>query len=361
MKIAVAMSGGVDSSTVAALLLKQGHEVIGLAMQLWDQTRALDENGEPLQSRCCSLDDIYDARAIASQLGFPFYVINLEKQFETEVVQPFVAEYLSGRTPNPCVACNSRLKFAKMVEMAEGIGVERVATGHYCRVDFDPERKRYVLRKGVDPNKDQSYFLFDLKQEHLAKVMFPLGEMTKPQVRELARQFDLVVSEKEESQDISFIPDGDYARFIENYVQDEQHHTPEFHKQVEGWHPTPGDIVSSSGELVGKHTGVHKFTIGQRRGIGVSNPLPLYVLSVNTANNKLVVGTDDQLSARSLIADNVNWISIEGLSEPIRVKAKIRYRGVEADATVHPLDDRRVRVVFDEPQRAITPGQATVF
>jgi tRNA-specific 2-thiouridylase len=245
--------------------------------------------------------------------------------------------------------------------MADGIGVDKIATGHYARIDFDESRNRYILRKGVDTTKDQSYFLFDLKQDQLAKTIFPLGEMHKPEVRELARIAGLRVSDKDESQDISFIPDGDYPRFIENYVQDEEHHTPEFKQQIEGWRPEHGDIVTSEGNKLGSHSGIHKYTIGQRRGIGVSYPLPLYVLSLDTTNNKLVVGTNDQLMGKSLIAKNINWISIERLDEPLRVKAKIRYRTEEADATLYPLPDGNVRVEFDEPQRAITPGQATVF
>src|SRR5262249_7809059 len=248
MKIAVAMSGGVDSSAAAAILKEQGHELVGFTMQLWNQRRgiSLDEHGEPLPSRCCSLDDVYDARRVAEELGFPFYVLNLEKEFERDVVQPFVDSYLHGETPIPCVACNSRLKFASLDRLAAGLGCEKVATGHYARVEFNTETNRYRLLRGRDANKDQSYFLWELTQEQLSRALFPLGEMSKPDAREAARRNDLAVAEKRESQEICFVPDGDYAGFIDRYLEAENK-TDQL--------PGSGDIVAASGNVVGTHGG----------------------------------------------------------------------------------------------------------
>src|ERR1041384_5166708 len=276
MKIAVAMSGGVDSSAAAAILKEQGHELVGFAMQWWNQRRGIsvDQNGEPLPSRCCSLDDVYDARRVAEELGFPFYVLNLEKEFERDVVQPFVNSYLNGETPIPCVACNSRLKFASLDKLAMSLGCEKVATGHYARVDFDEASHRYRLLRGSDPNKDQSYFLWELTQDQLSRALFPLGEMSKPEVREVAREHSLAVAEKSESQEICFVPDGDYAGFIDRYLEAE--------KESERL-PPEGEIVNHSGEVIGHHGGIHRYTVGQRRGIGIAAEQPLYVVSINSA------------------------------------------------------------------------------
>src|ERR1041384_3713304 len=250
MKIAVAMSGGVDSSAAAAILKEQGHELVGFAMQWWNQRRGIsvDQNGEPLPSRCCSLDDVYDARRVAEELGFPFYVLNLEKEFERDVVQPFVNSYLNGETPIPCVACNSRLKFASLDKLAVSLGCDKVATGHYARVDFDEVTNRYRLLRGRDPNKDQSYFLWELTQDQLSRAMFPLGELSKNDARQAARDNDLAVAEKKESQEICFVPDGDYAGFIERYLEAEGR---------ESERPARGEIVDTSGRVVGEHEGVH--------------------------------------------------------------------------------------------------------
>src|SRR5207248_5152438 len=285
MKIAVAMSGGVDSSAAAAILKEQGHELVGFTMQLWNQGRGIsvDENGEPLPSRCCSLDDVYDARRVAEELGFPFYVLNLEQEFERDVVQPFVASYLNGETPIPCVACNSRLKFASLDKLAASLGCEKVATGHYARVDFDEATNRFRLLRGSDPRKDQSYFLWELTQDQLSRALFPLGEMSKPDARDAARRNELAVAEKRESQEICFVPDGDYSGFIDRYL--------EFEQQTDRL-PGEGDIVSASGQVLGTHSGIHRYTIGQRRGIGISGSRPLYVLNVDAAQNRVVGGYD---------------------------------------------------------------------
>jgi tRNA-specific 2-thiouridylase len=354
MKIAVAMSGGVDSSAAAAILKAQGHELVGFTMQLWNQRRrvSVDENGEPLPSRCCSLDDVYDARRVADELGFPFYVLNLEQEFERDVVQPFVASYLHGETPIPCVACNSRLKFASLDKLASSLGCEKVATGHYARVDFDQTTSRYRLWRGLDSQKDQSYFLWELTQDQLSRALFPLGESSKSEARQAARDNRLAVAEKKESQEICFVPDGDYAGFIDRYLAAEE--------QTDRL-PRGGEIINTEGVVLGTHTGIHRYTIGQRRGIGVAQPKPLYVLGINSEKRQVIVGSDDELLSNEFTAAQTNWIAFDSPTDIIRAQVRVRYRHTAAPASITPLPNNRARVAFDEPQRAITPGQATVF
>ena len=354
MKIAVAMSGGVDSSAAAALLQEQGHELVGFTLQLWNQRRGLsvDEHGEPLPSRCCSLDDVYDARRVAAELGFPFYVLNLEREFERDVVEPFVASYLAGETPIPCVACNSRLKFAALDRMAQSLGCEKVATGHYARVEFDEETNRYRLLRGRDARKDQSYFLWELTQGQLSRSLFPLGELAKTDARAAARRRELPVADKAESQEICFVPDGDYAGFIDRYLDAEN-------KQESA--PPPGEIVNARGEVLGEHTGIHHYTVGQRRGLRLAHERPLYVVQIDARRNRVVVGEDAELLRREFTAAGVNWIAFDNPSAPVRAEVRVRYRHTPAHATIEPLAGNRARIVLDEPQRAITPGQATVF
>ncbi|QYO66005.1 tRNA 2-thiouridine(34) synthase MnmA [Leptolyngbya sp. 7M] len=354
MKIAVAMSGGVDSSAAAAMLKEEGHELVGFTMQLWDQRRHVnvDENGDPLPSRCCSLDDVYDARRVADSLGFPFYVLNLEKDFDRDVVEPFIQGYLSGETPIPCVACNSRLKFASLDKMARSLGCDKVATGHYARVDYDNNANRYRLFRGKDHWKDQSYFLWELTQDQLSRAMFPLGELQKDTVRDIARNAALYTADKQESQEICFVPDGKYSEFIDRFLS---------HAGRESEIPEGGEIVDISGEVVGTHTGIHRYTIGQRRGLGIANEKPLYVVQIERARNQIIVGEADELDSLEFTAKGVNWVAFDEPADPVRALVKVRYRHEPAPATIHALPDAKARIVFDAPQRAITPGQATIF
>jgi tRNA-specific 2-thiouridylase len=353
--IAVAMSGGVDSSTVAAILRSEGHNLVGLTLQLWNQRRLAGHEGMPeaVQGRCCSIDDVYDARAVAEQLGIPYYVVNQQERFEADVVRPFVSEYLAGRTPIPCTLCNNHLKFDQLLLTARQIGADRIATGHYARNNYDPERDRWILSRPADTTKDQTYFLFGLTQEQLSRTLFPLGEMQKPAVRQVAQDSGLYVAQKPDSQEICFIPGGDYSTFLKAYLDEQNEPMPDL----------SGDLVTTSGEVLGQHEGIHSFTVGQRKGLGISSPNPLYVLAIHPDSHQVTVGADEDLLSRELAANRLNWISISGLAEDeqLRVTAKIRHRHTPAPATLIGTGKDTVRVLFDEPQRAITPGQATVF
>jgi len=358
------MSGGVDSSTAAAILKSQGHEIVGFSLQLWNQRRSRRPEGQSTPPRCCSLEDVYDARGVAAQLNFPFYVLNMEEEFEQKVVFPFVREYLLGRTPIPCVPCNTHIKFTSLLDFAERLGFEKVATGHYARVEKDELTGRTLLKRAVDRKKDQSYFLFELTQEQLARTIFPLGSLTKQEVRAIATHMGLPIAQKSESQEICFIPDGKYARFVEDYMKDGlamegQDFTSDERKRLPK--PASGEIVTTSGTVIGQHRGIHRYTIGQRRGLKVALGKPLYVTEIDREHNRIVVGEEESLLTTTLRAIHPNWISIAELTGPQRVTAKVRYRHEEAPATIEPLDDGSVRVRFDEPQRAITPGQAAVF
>jgi tRNA-uridine 2-sulfurtransferase len=351
--IAVAMSGGVDSSTVAAMLRAEGQNVIGLTMQLWNQRRLAGREGMPesVQGRCCSLDDVYDARRVAQQIGIPYYVVNHEDRFERDVVRPFVEEYLSGRTPVPCSLCNNHLKFDQLLIVARQIGAEHVATGHYARVVYDDARGRWLLKRPADRSKDQTYFLFGLTQDQLSRTLFPLGDMTKPEVRELARRHGLALAEKPDSQEICFVPGGDYKRFIDAYLAERGGALPN----------TAGELVTTSGEVLGEHAGIHNFTVGQRKGLGVATGSPLYVIQISGADHRVVVGDAADLYSRTVCTRRVNLIAMDDLREPQRVTVKIRHRHEPAAAKIERAGSDEILITFDEPQRAITPGQAAVF
>ena len=341
MRIVVAMSGGVDSSVAAALLAEQGHEVIGLSMQLYDQSE-----GQTSFGSCCSIDDLHDARRVAAAIDIPHYILNLERQFDEHVVSNFVHEYASGRTPLPCAHCNSDLKFATLAERASGFGADAVATGHYARVDRDGATGRYILRRGVDPAKDQSYFLFSLTQAQLGRALFPVGDRAKDEVREYARRRGLPVADKPDSQEICFIPDDDYAAFVASRSSDADR---------------DGAIVDEAGRLLGHHGGVHRFTVGQRKGLGLSGSGgPMYVLALRASAREVVVGPKASLERTMLTASGVNWL-VEPPRTALRMTAQIRHRHRPASADVRALPDDRAEVMFTAPQIAITPGQAVVF
>ena len=347
-RVVVAMSGGVDSSTAAALLKEEGYEVIGLTMHLWDQT----QDGKGAFGRCCSPDDLHDARRVADQLGIPHYVVNLKKAFEEEVVNNFIEEYLRGRTPNPCIHCNDRIKFGFLLRKAVELGAKALATGHYARImraPHVPHRKeeRYLLLRGKDRNKDQSYFLFTLTQEQMDKVIFPLGGKFKVEVRQQALKLGLRVAEKAESQEVCFIPDDDYRRFLEA-------------RKGKGI-LKPGEIVDRQGKVLGSHQGLHSFTIGQRRGLGIASSYPYYVLALDGESNRVVVGRKDELQAFGLVAGGMNWISFLELEGEVEALVQIRYRHPGVPAVISPLGEGKVRADFQIPQKSVTPGQAAVF
>lgn len=349
--VAVAMSGGVDSSTVAALLLQHGRPVVGLTMQLWNQRRLPElRGGAPAQHRCCSLDDVYDAKRVAQHLNFPHYVVNFEEQFEQSVIRPFVEQYLSGRTPVACTNCNTEVKFEPLLRMARQIGAERLATGHYARIRRDQGTGRFQLLRARDDSKDQSYFLWGLTQAQLSQSEFPLGELTKEEVRELARRVALPVADKPESMELCFVPNGDYVQFIQAYSRE----TGNPLKEQEG------DIVTANGAVVSRHQGVHHYTIGQRKGLGFATGKPMYVLAIDRAKNRIVVGEDEALRTTTFEIENVNWVSVAEPGTTVSAEVKIRHQHEPAAARIHPRPGLRACIEFDIPQRAVTPGQAAV-
>lgn len=350
-RVAVAMSGGVDSSAAAAILKGQGFEVVGFSMQLFDQRRGEAAGDAPRAGGCCSLDDLYDARRVAAHLGIPHYIVNFEAEFESRVVRAFVRDYRNGLTPSPCILCNSTMKFDHLMKLAGQVGASHIATGHYARIMRSGEPGRFGLLKGKDPEKDQSYFLFELRQDQLAGAMFPLGDLDKSEVRRIAGSCGLDVAEKAESQEICFVPDGDYASFVERYVRNQ-----------EGADETmDGEIVDREGRVIGTHRGIHHFTIGQRRGMGIAHSSPLYVTEIRPRERRIVVGERPDLARRIFLAERANWLSVSEPSRPFQACVKIRSRHPEAPAWITPTANGTVRVEFDTPQNAITPGQAAVF
>lgn len=340
--IVAAMSGGVDSSLAAALLKEEGHDVIGITFRMWPK----EECGASSVRACCSLEAVTRARAVADDLGIPYYVVDFSAEFKQEVIDYFCSEYFRGMTPNPCVLCNEKIKFGKLLEKARSLGASYIATGHYADISFDKGRGRYILREGKNATGEQSYFLFSLSQEQLGAALFPLADLTKDQARALAKKMRILTYDTVSSQDVCFTQGIDYTEYIAKRT---------------GMRMECGDIVDSSGKLVGRHKGIPFYTIGQRRGLGIAHKEPLYVTSIDRDSNRVVVGVKKDVLRKGLIAERVNWIAVEGIDKPVRAGVKIRYNHKKADATLTNIDGHTVRVEFDEPQEAPTPGQAAVF
>ena len=342
-RVVVAMSGGVDSSLTAALLVHQGYDVIGATMQIWEKDTGVDD---PDSRGCCSLSAVDDARRVANKLGIPYYVLNFREMFQETVVDYFMAEYSAGRTPNPCIACNRYVKFEGLLTKALSLGAQYVATGHYAQIMHDDERQRYILRKGVDASKDQSYALYHLNQRTLGHFLMPLGSFNKTDTRKMAKELGLSVADKPDSQEICFVPNDDYKAFLKERIP----------KSLR-----PGNIVDTTGKVLGRHQGVQLYTVGQRKGLGLAVGKPLYVIAVDAARNQVIVGSDEDVFAKELIASDLNFITIDSLDRPLQVEAKIRYSAQPAAATITPLPNGQVNVRFEALQRAITPGQSVVF
>lgn len=340
-RVVVGMSGGVDSSAAAALLVEQGYDVVGITLKLWPQdcvNRAED--------KCCGPQAVTDARSVSHKLNIPYYLVDEAEEFQKHVINYFAEEYRAGRTPNPCVMCNDRLKFGTLISRAHKLGAEKIATGHFARVEPNADGTRYLLKRGRDPRKDQSYFLFTLKQDQLARTIFPLGELTKSDTREIARECELKTADKEESMEICFVPDKDYGKFLQ---------------QSNLVHKHQGDVVDVHGRVLGKHDGIEFYTIGQRKGLGISSPKPIYVIELDAANNRVVVGDDSALDRDTFTVQRCNWIPWETPPASIEATAKIRYNHPGTPATITPLPNGDATVKLHTPQRAITPGQACVF
>jgi len=344
VKVVVAMSGGVDSSVAAALLKEEGYQVIGVTMQIWPRAKQEDRgNGS---GGCCGLDAVEDAKRVAYKLNIPHYVMNFRDIFAQKVIADFCQEYSLGRTPNPCIRCNQYIKFGALLERANQLGADFIATGHYARIEINEATGTYLLKMGVDRHKDQSYFLYPLTQEQLGHTLFPVGNFVKGRIKEIVRELEFPVAAKPESQEICFIPDDDYPKFLKAYI-------PQAAK--------PGAVLDERGNTLGRHRGILFYTIGQRKGLGISTKEPLYVIAIEPEKNTIVVGSKEATYGSELITSGLNWITTAKPEQPITVKAKIRYRHQEAEAEVTPLSDDKVYVKFKEPQMAITPGQAIVF
>lgn len=341
-KALVAMSGGVDSSVAAYLTKQMGYESTGITLKLFDN----EDIGEKKEKACCSLDDIDDARNVCLKIGIPYYVYNFKDSFKENVIDRFIRAYENGTTPNPCIDCNRYIKFEKLLRRAEELDFDKVVTGHYSIIEYDKEADRYLLKKSVDISKDQSYVLYSLTQKQLSKTLLPLGELTKAYVREIAESLNLINSRKHDSQDICFVPDGDYAKFIEQYT---------------GKTYPSGDFVDENGTVLGEHKGIIRYTVGQRKGLGLALPCPMYVKEKNLAENKVILCENHRLFSKELYADDINLISCDSIDKPMRVKARVRYNQPEQPATVEQTDGNTLHIVFDEPQRAISKGQAVVL